>query len=447
MIMEKKSTRKGFALVVALVITLVVGIVTVGLVGLTLQEYRLSLRSAAYSKALHAAESGANLACEEFVRQIAAGGALSGFSVTNNLTNTSGTVISSYTASASPSGSDMYIITSTGRVSLVGATIQRAIRMTVQKVANTSGPRFKYGALSAGPVSIGGSASFDSFDSTDPAKSTNGQYDPAKAGTNATLATLSSGSQTVGKKGVIIVNPAFLGEGNARVKGNVAVGVGGTVQLTGSAQITGTISYDAYQELSNVVVPFSIQPNTTNINVGPWPNQAQTITVNGSKDMSVSNLSVTASGQLTFMGSGTLRIYVKGATEVSGAGWIKIRPSPSTANLKVELYANGNVSIGGSGMVNDTARAANCAIWGTTNCTSISVTGAGAYIGTIYAPQAAIGLTGSGAATGVFLGAAVTFGGDTPYHIDTSLISGGGGSSGGSSSSGKPYTLVSWVEL
>lgn len=431
--MEEKAVRKGFVLVVALVITLVVGLVTVGLVGLSFQEYRLSMRSSAYSKAFDAAESGADLACEELVRQITAGGSLSAFSTNNNLTNTSGTVISSYSVSAAPSGADLYIITSTGQVSLAGATIQRAVKVTVQRKKNTP---FKYGALSGAPLAIGGSALFDSFDSTDPAKSTNGQYDPAKAGANATLATLSS--SVYSKK----TPAAFAISGNALVKGNVAVGFGGTVTSSGSGRVTGTISYDACQEISNVVVPFSLTPTGT-INVGPWPNQAQTMTVSGSQDMSVQSLSVTAGGILTIMGSGTLRIYVNGATTVSGAGQIRLTPSPSTANLKVEIYANDDVSISGSGVLNNTCRAVNCAIWGTTNCTQVSMTGNAAYIGTIYAPQASVNLTGSSSATGVFLGAAVTFGGDTPYHIDESLI----GSSSSSSNSVKPYTLLEWIEI
>ena len=431
--MEEKGIRKGFVLVASLVITLVVGLVTVGLVGLTFQEYRLSVRSAAYSKALHAAESGTDLACEEFVRQIAAGGSLSGFSTNGVLTNVSGSAISSYTASATPSGADLYVITSTGRVSLAGATIQRAVKVTVQRMKSTP---FKYGALAGAPLAIGGSALFDSFDSTDPAKSTNGQYDPAKAGANATLATLSSA--VAGKK----TSAAFAGSGKALVKGNVATAPGGEITLEGDAEITGTQTHDACQAISDVVVPFSLAPTGT-INVGPWPNQAQTMTVSGSQDMSVQSLSVTAGGILTIMGSGTLRIYVNGETTVSGAGQIRITPSPSTANLKVEIYANDDVSISGSGVLNNTCRAANCAIWGTTNCTQVSMTGNAAYIGTIYAPHASVNLTGSSSATGVFLGAAVTFGGNTPYHIDESLI----GSSSSSSNSVKPYKLLEWVEI
>jgi hypothetical protein len=341
----------------------------------------------------------------------------------------------------------MYIVTSTGRVDLAGATIQRAVRVTVERVE--SGTQFfKYGVLSAGPVEIGGSALFDSFDSTDTAKSTNGQYDPAKACAGATLATLSAGSSTstTNKKGKVTVSgtPAFSVSGNALVNGNVSVGAGGTVSMSGSSTITGSITDDSYQELPDVVVPFSL-PSSGTILVGPWPNQAQIMTVSGSQDMSLTSLTVRSSGILTFTGSGTLRIYVDGETTVSGAGQIRIVPSPTTADLKVEIYANDDVSISGSGMVNDTYRAVNCAIWGTENCTEVSMTGNASYIGTIYAPYAAVELTGSSSATGVFLGDSVEFGGNTPYHIDESLI--GSSSSSSSSSSGKPYTLVEWVEI
>jgi hypothetical protein len=119
-------------------------------------------------------------------------------------------------------------------------------------------------------------------------------------------------------------------------------------------------------------------------------------------------------------------------------------PTPSTADLKVEIYANDDVSIAGSGVLNDTYLAANCSIWGTENCTEVKVTGNSGYTGTIYAPYADVDLTGSSSASGAFLGGAVKFTGNTRFYIDESLI---GGSSSSSSGSGKPYKLVSWVEL
>jgi Tfp pilus assembly protein PilX len=431
--MKEKNKGEGFVLVVALIITLVVGMVTVSLVGVTLQEYRLSVRSAAYSKALHAAESGADLACEEFARQITAGGSLSGFNASGNLTNASGTVIASYDSSAVLSNSDTYVITSTGRVSLVGATIQRAIRMTIQKVKN-NGPHFDYGILSRASIHMAGSVRVDSYDSTDPTKSTNGQYDPIKASRNGTLTTLSTD------------DPVIKVDGGAQLDGISILTVleGMTVDIAHWISFSGSIVYiPPTYEIEDVTVPFDL-PATDSIDTSPWKSRYQTITVSGSQDMSLSSLKVSSDGTLTITGSGKLRIYVDGKTTVSGSGQIRIVPTPSTADLKVEIYANDDVSIAGSGVLNDTYLAANCSIWGTENCTEVKVTGNSGYTGTIYAPYADVDLTGSSSASGAFLGGAVKFTGNTRFYIDESLI---GGSSSSSSGSGKPYKLVSWVEL
>lgn len=428
--MKRENSKSGFVLVVAMIATLVVGIVTVGLIGITLQEHRLSIRSSAYSRALQAAESGVNLACEALVNN---NGWSTGWSSSGALTNSFGTVVSSYSASGAPSGTDSYVITSTGRVVLAGSTIQRTVQVTVKHTVSDPRPYFKYGLLSKAALHMSGSVAADSFDSTDIAKSTNGQYDPAKAGKNATVATLSTDT------------PAIKVDGGAILSGisELSVGEGGTIDIAHWISFTGTKSYNATQDIADVTIPFSPAPSG-DINVGPWPNQAQTIVVNGAQDMSVEDFKVTASGALTITGSGTLRIYVDGKTTVSGSGKIQISPSPSTADLKVEIYVNDKVNIAGSGVLNNTYRAANCAILGTTNCTDVSITGNSGYIGTVYAPQADVDLTGSSIAMGAFLGGSVKFSGNTRYYIDESLI---GEPTGGSSDSTKPYKLTGWTEL
>jgi hypothetical protein len=422
---KKVIVRKGFVLVVALIITLAVGVVAVSLVGLTIQEYRLSKRSAGYSWALHAAESGAGLACEEFARQVLAGGALSGYSVSGDITNATGTVISSYAASAVLSGSDMYIVTSTGRVDLAGATIQRAVRVTVERVE--SGTQFfKYGAASRGKMVVSGQGLFDSFDSTDTTKSTNGEYDPSLASSGATVASLST------------EDPAFSGSGQGEIKGDVSVPSGGAVSTSGQFSITGSSTDDAAQTIVDVTVPFT---PTTLIDA------PSTISVSGGSavDYSLKTISLSGRNALTIMGEGTVRIYVDGSIRLSGRSYIQITPSSTTADLNVEIYANDSVSLAGQGVVNDTLSAASFSIWGTDNCTSISMSGQGEFTGTIYAPYADLALNGQGDFVGAFFGDTVTCNGQGSFHVDESLI--GGASSSSSSSSGKLYTLVEWVEL
>lgn len=433
--MKDKEKKGGYVLVVALVATMALGMVASGLVRLTLQERRLAARSSAYSRALYAAESGTDLACEEFSKQSAGESAWSGWASSGAFKSSSSNLTGGAQFSVTASNSaDLCIITSTGTVSVAGVTVQRVVKVAVQRVQNT--PQFfKYGMMSFGPISMGGSVSVNSFDSTDSTKSTNGQYDPAKATYNATVATLSTN------------NPAISVSGGVNLSGIscFSVRAGSRVNIAHYIPYTGSITYDASQDIQEAAVPVTASP-TGAVLVGPWPNQAQTITINGAQDISLPSLTVSQSGNLTVTGSGTLRIYVAGNTAISGSARLSIVPSPSTADLKVELYANGSVSIGGSGVINNTYRASSFSLWGTENCTSISVTGNSRYIGTIYAPHATVNLTGSSGATGAFLGKSITFTGSSGYVIDESLI-GSSSPSSPSSGSGKPYRLVSWGEL
>jgi Tfp pilus assembly protein PilX len=428
-VVKDKDKKSGYVLVVALVTTIAVGVIATGLVGLTLQERRLAARSSAYSKALFAAESGADLACEEFSKQSGGASAWSGWASSGSSKSSSSNLAggSQYSVTALNSA-DLCTITATGQVSVAGVTVQRVVKVTVKKVQNT--PQFfKYGIMSKASISIGGSVKADSFDSTDPTKSTNGQYDPIKAAANVTLATLSS------------ANPAIKVSGGARLDGisTLSVAPGGVIDIAHYIPYTGIKTYDAAQAIPDVVVP-SFPAPTGSIDTGPWATRFQTITVNGSKDVSLQNLKVVSDGTLTITGSGTLRIYVDGEMEISGSGSLVIKEG-----VKVEFYANDDLVIKGSGKLNnESGKAANCAIWGTETCTKVYATGNSAYIGTVYAPYAEVDLTGSSSATGAFLGGAVKFSGSSTYHIDESLFN---GSSSPSSGSGKPYTLLEWVEL
>lgn len=432
-------SKQGYVLVTSLIISLAVGIVAVGLLKLTLQEYRLAMRSAAYTRALHAAESGAELAADEFVRQIQGGGAWAGWNTSgstrtlqNTLTNAAGDTLSSYSVAAVSSGAGTCTVTSTGTVSLAGQTIERAIRITLLENTDESS-FFKYGILSRAAIHLGGSVKADSYDSTDPTKSTNGQYDPSKATQNATLATLSS------------ADPAIRVSGGAQLNGIgvLSVAEGGTVDIAHWINYNGIITYDAAQEIEDVEVPISQTPNGS-IDTGPWRQRFQTLTVNGTQDMSLEDIKVVSDGRLTITGSGKLRIYVDEKMTVSGSGRISIVPNPSSADLKVEFYVNDKVSIAGSGLLNNTHLAANCSIWATENCSEVKVTGNSGFIGTIYAPYSDVDLTGSSFASGAFLGGSVDFTGNTRFYIDESLI---GAPSSSPVEFSKPYTLTEWIEL
>jgi hypothetical protein len=100
-------------------------------------------------------------------------------------------------------------------------------------------------------------------------------------------------------------------------------------------------------------------------------------------------------------------------------------------------------TISGNGVVNDTGQTQNFAYYGLPGNTTISITGNGAFFGTIYAPQANFTLKGSGNQsvddfTGASITKTTTMTGNFNFHYDENLIHlttlGG-------------YDVASWQEL
>jgi hypothetical protein len=102
-----------------------------------------------------------------------------------------------------------------------------------------------------------------------------------------------------------------------------------------------------------------------------------------------------------------------------------------TTTGAVILYVRGNMSIGGNGILNNgdtaggAALASNLIIYGTSACTSVSISGNGALTGAVYAPSADIVLNGGGSSGEVFgalAGKTVSFNGNgTVLHYDLGL--------------------------
>lgn len=100
---------------------------------------------------------------------------------------------------------------------------------------------------------------------------------------------------------------------------------------------------------------------------------------------------------------------------------------------QVILYVRGNMSIGGNGILNNndanggSSLASNLILYGTSACTSVTISGNGALTGAVYAPSADIVLNGggsSGEVYGALAGKTVSFNGNgTVLHYDIALQS------------------------
>ena len=103
----------------------------------------------------------------------------------------------------------------------------------------------------------------------------------------------------------------------------------------------------------------------------------------GSGNYNMSSLSL--SGIQTMAITGTTTLYVTGSFSTANSAYIYIASGAS-----LTMYVNGSVSISGAGVVNGTQAASQCTIYGLPGCTTITCGNSGAYIGTIYAPEAAL---------------------------------------------------------
>ena len=294
---------------------------------------------------------------------------------------------------------------------------------TFWKVRPVPGPVFEHAILARGNVNLGGSGRIDSFNSTNLAESTGGQYDPLKATDRATVATPSR-------------TTTALSVGNMSVYGSVMTGLGAmvTVGPNGSVGSTtfnlnpangGRIEPGYHRDDFRALLPAPYLP----MNFGPFfflqgmlyppgpggTNYKYAIISDG--DYRGTSISLRDGEKMLI--NARARLHLLSSTTVSGTGYILLGP-----NASVEWYSSGSVNISGGGCINNSGRATNFLIIGFTS-SPISYSGGAPFIGTIYAPFAAVTLSGTNNAIGAIVSTNFTLTGSMGLHFDESLKSAG----------------------
>ncbi|MHB8523008.1 MAG: DUF7305 domain-containing protein [Limisphaerales bacterium] len=313
------------------------------------------------------------------------------------------------------------VITSTGYapIPLSNTNLSRTVRCQTQR-----NPLFAKGMVAKGQINMNGNnIATDSFDSGDPNYSTNGRYDPTKTKDNGDVATDSG-----------LINSVSVG--NANIRGHVSTGPGGSISI-GSSGAVGSL---AWQQAGNT----GIQPgwSSDDMNVAfpdvqpPFSGGYSTPTsgnVGGTNYTYVLNSgnyelsSLSLSGQNQVLVAGNAILYVTGSVSMAGSSSITI-----ATNANLALYvgtANTNspvsVSLGGNGVANNGGSATNFFYYGLPSNTSVSLSGNAAFIGAIYAPEAAFTMGGGGNNTYDFVGASITatatLNGHYNFHYDENL--------------------------
>lgn len=263
-------------------------------------------------------------------------------------------------------------------------------------------PVFAYALAARGNINmLGNSIETDSWNSHDPAKSTNGLYN-GYSGTNGHVASVSG----------------FVNTGNETISGNVYLGPNAT--YSGSGKVVGTIYSDGNLGFPDVVLPTTdTNGNAITWTPAPGTSSLHSFTNSGYYMVSDSGSLIVDPGimvtlQLTMTSFNPGSITIKGG--ITNSGTIIMYQNQGSFAL------GGNASGGAIG-----SRPQNFIYYGLTNVTSVSLTGTSTFVGCIYAPEAALNLNGG--LTINFVGGGVfntiTVISHYTVHFDESLLTSG----------------------
>src|SRR5438270_974540 len=266
----------------------------------------------------------------------------------------------------------------------------------------------------------------DSYDSSDPTKSTNGLYDVAKRQENGDIAT----------------DGQLIEAGNAQIFGDVATNAG---TVSGAANITGVERTDFYQEPIPVGAPTWNASNASVTSVtGTTTIQASQTQGSAASRYVLTGISLSGSKTLTIAGNADgsqtyVEIYVTGDISVSGTSQIVIQPG-----VTATIYFAGNVDISGNGVLNSNNQPSDLMLYGiqppTDTSEHVSIGGNSQITASVYAPGHDVTVNGSGSnghVYGSIVGKTVTMTGVSNLHYDERM---------GSKGMINNYKIVSWFE-
>jgi hypothetical protein len=426
-----------------LIITLVLAI----LLGTTLASYLYWVRtqnllvseSQAWNAALAIAEAG----IEEGMAQINVNvGALNSLdyqpSIQANWQSGSGpyTKFNSsfgYTVTVSNDAPPTIYATGTNMVPLLGIPISRTVM-----VKTRTNSLFGVAIAAINNIKMNGDNVYvDAYDSADTNKFPGGIYNRTNALAKGDVAT---------KEGVLNV-------ANADIHGRVIVGPDSSYSVNTPNGLVGDMNWtgpgvqsptsdwvitDFNKEFSDILPPYSsgLDPTGTG---GPASDTNQYILGDGNYFYSGNKFTI--NNNKTLLVTGAAILYVTGSFDANANSEIKILNSAASLKLYVGQTTGSSV-YASFGQVNNSGNAFNFQVYGLPTCTAFTLGGNGQYVGTVYAPEAALSFNGGGVVPLDFQGSCVIksadINGKFNLHYDINL---------GRSGPASGYTLSSWQEL
>ena len=385
-------------------------------------------------------------------------------------------------------------IKSTGYVWFTTAQGQATnLSRTVQIATTGSSTRMVMGLITSNAIAFSGNTLVDSFDSSTNTGSTGGVYDPAKASDQVTVATASTNANAISMDGscriwgYVDVGPG----GGASTSGTARAGSSNYVGPSGawpsgieSSRFSQNFVFN-YPAVTNVATPsggysatFASLPTTSlggttyTVSDGATHSlyQFTSLSVIGSgynpylvngtvTNVVAGDFGTTANGYMVINTNSTYALFASSITMNGGPLGYSIQIGPNckvlmvTSNFTITqggklyidptstltIYASGTVDVDGAGFIN-AATAKNLTLYGLPTCTNIIITASGNFIGSVYAPSAAVTISGNSPYFGSCICNSAVFQGSGKFHFDQALY-------GAAPASTSTYTFSRWQEV
>jgi len=398
-----RSTREGSTLMVTIAITALLGTALATYLTMVTNQNQMVMRSQTWNRCMPILEAGIEEALTHCERNYQTNMISNGWELYNGAYIKSNTLLDGFYLVAI-SQSIPYQIIASGYSPMPGSSdlVSRKVRVTTKPLGVFAGSLVVRNTINLN----GNNIRTDSFDSTDPDKSTGGLYDPAKAGDKG----------DIGCVGGLVDSVSI---GNADVWGHVITGATGKVRVGANGSVGSKGWHQAGQT--------GIQPgwwlNDMNINFpvveAPFVSAAPPVAgdYNGETYnyvLSDGNYELgSLSGNVAVTGNVTL--YVKGDVAFGGDEKLLIAPG---AHLKLYV-AGAKTKI--TSVVNQTGLAEAMSYFGLPSNKEVTLTGNSVMTAAIYAPDASITISGGVAVNGSVVGADATLNGNSAFHFDESL--------------------------
>ena len=451
---------QGSVLLIALILCAIMGITLASYLVMATTEEKTVRRSQVWNGSLAYGEAGVEDALAHLNSPSGFSGVLASdgwtlqadgsFSVTRNLDN------GYYTVSITLPTGQFPVITSQGFAQLNLVSLTLGTPMFAAVGVQQSGPVYssrkilvntKLDALLSVAMAAkqninlsGNNVSSDSFDSTDPAYSTNGLYTSSRTKANGDIVTDDTIVNTfnVGNaniKGIIRTGP----KGSPAVGPNASVGDAAWVNAGTKGIEPGHFFDDMNVNWPDVALPAAtyLPPTVANTNING---------VNYKYYLTSGNYQISDfTGSVYVDGNAVVYVPPAGTLKLSGQDQIYIAPSPipglQTKSMKLFVGA-ATATLGGQGVINATGNALDFMYYGLPSNTALNFSANAAFVGSIYCPNAAFTLGGGGNNNYDFVGASVSqtvkMNGNFFFHYDENLRRVG---------PGRGYVATSWKEL